>query len=131
MKTVAAAFVALLVLGSCARDETAAAYGGADKVWRVVEIDNVPFAARATLTFPEPGQIAGDAHCNSYRADMTAPYPWFDAGPIASTRKQCPDYASETRFLNALADMNLSEILGDTMILSTPEGRSIILKADG
>ncbi|ABG31011.1 META domain-containing protein [Roseobacter denitrificans] len=131
MKTSAAIAVALLAVNGCTRDETAAAYGGADKVWRVVEIDDIPFASRATLTFPAPGQIAGDAPCNSYSAAITVPYPWFDAGPIVATKKRCADASHEARFLEALANMSLSEILRDTMILSTPEGRSIIFKADG
>ncbi len=131
MRTTGAVLLALLAIGGCAKDETVAAYGGADKVWRVVEIDGVPFGENATLTFPASGQIAGDGPCNGYSAEMTAPYPWFDAGPILATKKLCPDAASETLYFEALENVSLSEVLRDTMILSTPEGRSIIFKADG
>lgn len=126
----ALASLSYLLLLACTGDETVAAYGGADRNWRVVEIDNVPFNANATLRFVEKGQINGSAPCNSYFAAMTAPYPWFDAGPIGATRRMCADAEAETIFFEALSDMTLSEVLGDTLILSTPEGRSIILTSD-
>lgn len=131
MRRVAFICASALLLVACRGDETVAGYGGAEKLWRVVEIDGVAFTAGATMRFPEPGRIAGDAPCNSYAATMTAPYPWFQTGPIAATRRYCPDADAETAFFSALAEMTLSEVLGDTMILSTPEGRSIILKSDG
>lgn len=124
------ALMAAVALGGCSKDETVAAYGGAGKIWRVTEIDGAPFTERATLMFSPAGQISGDAPCNSYSASMTAPYPWFQTGPIRTTKKQCPDANAETLFLAALGQMTLSEVLGNTLILSTPEGRTLILQAD-
>jgi heat shock protein HslJ len=122
--------LALMALAACQGDETVKAYGGADKTWRLVAIDDVPFAASATLVFPEAGKIAGLGPCNSYFATMTVPYPWFEAGPISSTKRMCPDHAAETAFFAALSKMTLSEVLGDTLLLSTPEGRTMLFKAD-
>ncbi|WP_227270915.1 META domain-containing protein [Roseobacter weihaiensis] len=122
---------ALTILSACKRDETVAGYGAAGQVWHVTEIDGVPFAANATLTFPEPGRIAGKAPCNAYSASMTAPYPWFEVETIAATRALCPDSAAEEAYFEALTDMTLSEVLGTTLILSTPEGRKIILQTGG
>lgn len=122
---------ALTVLSACQRDETVAAYGAADQVWHVTEIDGAPFVAQATLTFPEPGRIAGRSPCNAYSASMTAPYPWFEVETIATTRALCPDSAAEEAYFDALTDMSLSEALGTTLILSTPEGRQIILQTGG
>ena len=121
----------LLALAACQGDETVKAYGGADKTWRLIAIDDVPFAASATMVFPEAGKIAGQGPCNSYFATMTVPYPWFEAGPIGSTKRMCPDHAAEARFFTALSEMTLSEVLGDTLLLSTPEGRTMLFKADG
>jgi heat shock protein HslJ len=121
--------VTILAMG-CAGDETLRAYGAAGKTWRLVELDDKPFAARATLVFPEQGKIAGLAPCNTYSATMSVPYPWFETGPIATTRTFCPDQAAETAFLAALAQMSLSEVLGNTLILSTPDGRIMLFKAD-
>lgn len=115
---------------ACVGDETVVAYGADGKVWRLVEIDEQPFSATATLKFPQTGQMTGRGPCNGYSATMTAPYPWFEAGPIASTKALCPEIEQEQVFLSSLSEMTLSEVLGDTMILSTPEGRSMVFKAD-
>lgn len=119
-----------MILSACQRDETVSAYGAADKVWRLISIDDVPFAAPATLTFPEPGMISGQAPCNTYSTTMTVPYPWFEAGLIVATRSTCPDQQAENLFLETLSEMTLSEVLGNTMILSTPDGSLMLFKAD-
>lgn len=120
-----------LALSACNKDETVAGYGAADKVWQLVELDDAEVAFNATLTFPETGQIAGTAPCNSYSGSMTVPYPWFDAGPLAATRMACPDLDAETAFFTALDEMSLSEVLGDTLLLSNDAGRTMVFKADG
>ncbi|MBL4767229.1 MAG: META domain-containing protein [Rhodobacteraceae bacterium] len=119
----------LFGLGQCGKDETVAGYGAADQVWKLTELDGAAFAAQATVTFPESGVIAGQAPCNSYSGKMDAPYPWFDAEQMAVTRRACPDLAAETTFLAALDDMTLSEVSGDTMILSNDSGREMVFKA--
>lgn len=70
-----ACLIVLLTLSACRRDETVTAYGAADKIWRLTEIDGKAVSYNATLRFPEPGQIAGDAPCNGYSGAMTVPYP--------------------------------------------------------
>jgi heat shock protein HslJ len=110
---------------ACAHDETVASYKSPDKIWVLSEIDGAAFTAQATLTFPDPGRIAGEAPCNRYFADMTAPYPRFVSGPIASTRRICPDDAAERAYFEALSAMTLSEVQGDTLILSNKNGRSM------
>ena len=114
-----------LLATGCQSDETVAAYGGGG-LWLLTEIDGKVFPARATLGFPEPGRIAGTAPCNTYSGRMAAPYPWFEAGDIAVTRRACPDLAAETAFFDALADMTLAEVAGDTLILSTADGREMV-----
>ncbi len=110
-------------------DETVAHYGGAGKNWTLTEIDGARFQAAATLSFPEPGRISGTAPCNRYSADMTAPYPWFEATGIIATRTICPDMAAETVFLSALAAMRFSEILNDLMILTNDSGAEMVFTA--
>lgn len=128
---VLACIVLALALSACRRDETVTAYGAADKTWRLIEIDGKTVPYEANLRFPEAGQIAGDAPCNSYSGAMTVPYPWFDAQEIVATQLACPDIDAETAYLAALSEMTLSEVLGDTLILSTAEGRKMVFKADG
>ncbi|MGB7244918.1 MAG: META domain-containing protein [Sulfitobacter sp.] len=118
-----------MTLATCdAGDETVRAYGAADKTWVLESIDEAAFEAAATLTFPEPGRIAGKAPCNAFSADMTVPYPWFETGPIMATRMACPDLPAETEFLTALSDMTLSEVLGDTLVLSNDANRSMVFR---
>ena len=118
-------------LARCAGDETVSAYGGSATEWRLVELDGTPFAATATLNLSEPGRISGQAPCNSYFADQSAPYPWFRAGPIGATRRACPALDQENAFLTALSEMSLSEVSGDTLILSNDAGREMVFTAEG
>ncbi|WP_318527815.1 META domain-containing protein [Defluviimonas sp. WL0050] len=120
----------LLLATACQGNETVAAYGAGNGSWQLTEIDGVPFPARATLSFPEPGRIAGEAPCNIYSGRMDAPYPWFEAKDLAVTRRACPDLAEETTFFEGLSAMTLSEISGDTLILSTPDGREMVFTKD-
>ncbi len=129
MKPIAALLV-VLGLAACRDDETVGAYGAADRVWSLIELDGAPFQQNATLTFPENDRIAGKAPCNSYTGVMNAPYPWFEAGPLAVTRMACPDLDSEAQYFSALADMTLSEVAGDTLILSNEAGREMLFKSD-
>jgi heat shock protein HslJ len=120
-----------MLVTACRADETLRAYGAADRVWTLVELDGKPFTARATIEFPEAGRIAGQAPCNSYFAELTVPYPWFETGPIGSTKMACPDLNAEAQFFEALDAMTLSEVLNNTLILSTSEGREMIFKTGG
>lgn len=129
MTRIIAIFLPVIALAGCFEDETVTGYGAANRTWVLESIDKTPFPARATLEFPEPGRIAGQAPCNRYSAEQSAPYPWFSAQKIAATRRACPELNSETRFLAALGDMTLSEVLEDTLILSTGDGREMVFKA--
>lgn len=129
MKIGVAGLIAAVALIGCQGDETVRAYGGEGRTWLLAEINGNAFPARATLTFPKTGEIAGEGPCNSYSAEMAVPYPWFETGPIAATRRACPDLAAETDFLEGLARASLSEVAGDTLILSDPDGFSMVFKA--
>ncbi|WP_295311557.1 META domain-containing protein [Roseobacter sp.] len=122
---------AVLLLAGCYGDETATAYGAADKTWVLEEIGGTAATGRTTLLFPEPGTIAGETACNRYSASMTVPYPWFEAGPVATTRKACPEdaTASERAYLATLQTMSLIEVLGDTLILTNDDDAAMIFKA--
>lgn len=126
-----ASVMMLLAVSACQKDETVAGYGATDKLWRLIEMDGAAVDYTATLTFPQAGQIAGAAPCNSYSATMTVPYTWFGVDALTATRRACPELASETAFFAALSDMTLSEVLGNTLILSTDDGREMVFNADG
>lgn len=129
MKTLFTLTLLLAALSACRKDETLRAYGGGDRTWALKILNDSPFPATATLTFPKAGEIAGQGPCNRYFAAMTVPYPWFDVGVIGSTRMACPDHEAETAFLQALEAATLSEVLGDVMILSNTEGLEMVFNA--
>ncbi len=118
----------LSLFGAC-KDETVTGYGGDAATWTLQSIDERPFGARATLILPEEGQIAGQAPCNSYSGQQTAPYPWFAPTGIAATKRACPEFDAEARYFRALAEMTLVEVVGDILILSNDAGREMIFSA--
>jgi len=122
------AAISLFALTACA-DETISGYVDADATFRLVEIDGAPFAATADISFPEPGIARGTAPCNSWSAAQTAPYPWIEIGPIAATKRACPELNAEQRFFSALADMAIAEISGDVLILTGEDGGEMVFRA--
>lgn len=118
-----------LLLTGCQGDETLRAYGAADKIWQVVELHGAAFAATATIAFPEEGRIRGKGPCNGYSATQDVPYPWFKAGPILATRMACPALAAESAYFNALSAATLSEVAGNTLILSNEDAVLLVFKS--
>lgn len=114
------------LLCACAADETISGYAGVGSAWQLTALDGAPWTASGTLEFPEAGRIAGQAPCNRYFATQTAPYPWFDSGPVGASRMACPDLDAETDFFAALEAMTLSEVTGNTLILSNDAGREMV-----
>jgi heat shock protein HslJ len=113
----------------CAGDETISGYADPETTYVLNELDGASFAARATITFPEQGRAAGEAPCNSWSAEQSAPYPWFSLGPIAATRRACPELTAEGAYLSALAAMTLAEVQGGILILSNEDGRELVFEA--
>lgn len=109
----------LLGLAGCLRDETVTGYAAG--VWQLQHSQT----AQITLDLTAHGQISGRGPCNSYSATQTAPYPWFEPGPIASTRVACPDLAIEQAFLAALSLMQLAEVAGPVLLLSNDSGETL------
>ncbi len=119
-----------LALMACAGDQTISAFADPGASYRLIEINGAPFPATATISFPEKGTIRGRGPCNTYSAKQTAPYPWFEPGPVVATRMACADLAHETRFLATLASMSLAEISGDTLILRDDADAQMVFRAE-
>ncbi|GLQ35039.1 hypothetical protein GCM10007939_13220 [Amylibacter marinus] len=115
-----------LPLSACAADETISGYVDADAIWVLRQMDQQPVHAQITLQFPAKGQARGQAPCNSYHAQQTAPLPWFQLGPIAATKRACPDLPLETRYFSALSRATMAESTGNTLILSDDDGLELI-----
>lgn len=127
---VVSGLIAATALLAACRDETLAGYGAADKVWVLSTLDEAPFEARATLSFPQTGKLAGQAPCNSYHGAQKAPYPWFQTEALVTTRMTCPDQRAEDIYLQSLASMTEAEVAGDVLILRNEAGQEMIFKAD-
>ena len=121
--------VLLLLPAACAGDETLSGYAEREAVYVLEEIDGAAFAARATIGFPEEGTAQGEAPCNRWSAALEAPYPWFALGPVAATRRACPDLDAEQAFFAALTEMTLAEVQGPVLILSDEAGRAMVFRA--
>ncbi len=114
--------LAALLLAACQGNQGVSRFAGAERVWELHEMAGQPFTARATIGFPEAGKIAGEAPCNSYSGRQKAPYPWFEAAEIVTTKRACPQLAEEHRFFAMLRRMRLAEVSGDVLVLSDESG---------
>ena len=128
LKLIFSLIVALALTG-CARDASISKFVDPVQAFHLIELDGAPFGARATIQFPEAGQVVGQGPCNRYGAAQTVPYPWFAIEGIAATRMACSDLASEAAFFAALEDMTLAEVSNDTLILSNSSGRQMVFEA--
>lgn len=124
------ALLALVLSIPGCTDETISGYADPATTYRLVEIAGTPFDARATITFPDEGRAAGDAPCNRWSAVQTVPYPWFDLGPIAATKRTCADLKAEDVFFATLTEMTLAEVQGPVLILSDDTGREMVFEAE-
>jgi heat shock protein HslJ len=118
-----------LLLTACSPDEGISNFIDKDTEFRLVELDNTPFVARATIQFPDAGEVVGQAPCNRYFATQSVPYPWISIDSIGATRMACPDMAAEAAFFAALTDMTLVAVQGRTLILSNSSGRRMVFQA--
>ncbi|MHA6265257.1 META domain-containing protein [uncultured Aliiroseovarius sp.] len=119
--------IAALTVTAC-KDETISGFADRKDNWVLQELDREPFDAVATISFPEPGRIFGQAPCNRYSSEQKAPYPWFEIGPVAATRMACDALPLEQAFFDALGQMRQIEVLDDTLIMSNDAGRQMVFR---
>lgn len=115
---------------ACQPDETISGYADPAAVYTLKTVNDAPFDATATITFPEEGVVRGMGPCNSFQASQTAPYPWFELGPIAATKRACPNLPAETSFFEVLTRMTLSEVNGPVLILSNTNDEALVFQSD-
>lgn len=122
-------FALPLLLANCATDETISGYVEPSVIFQLTEVDGEPFTSTATISFPEEGRISGRGPCNSYSARQSAPYPWFEIGPVLATRMTCGDLAQEIDFFEKLAQMTQIEVAGNVLILRGEAGRDLVFQS--
>lgn len=120
--------LSLLLLVACGPDETVTAFASTD-IYGLRLMNGAVVQDGTTLDIGQTGRISGESYCNSYSAPQTAPYPWFEIGPVAATRNACPELAAETAYLDLLGRVALVEVSGDTLILSNTDGVELVFQA--
>lgn len=130
MKTTGLMLLATMTLLACGPDETISGYADENATYVLTSINDTAFSARATIGFPTEGKVRGAGPCNIFNAAQTAPYPWFAIGPIASTRRACPDLDLEQVLFMTLGQMRFAEVVGDVLILSGDEDALMVFQAE-
>ena len=115
---------------ACGPDETISGYADPEAVYVLTTVGDKVFAARATIAFAAEGEVTGTGPCNTFRAAQAVPYPWFELGPIASTRRACDDLALESAYFTALGQMRFAEVVGETLILTDEADQIMVFQAE-
>ncbi|MEM9715524.1 MAG: META domain-containing protein [Pseudomonadota bacterium] len=116
-----AALGIILAMAGCQKDETIAGFTTPDTVWNLELINDTPVEPVFTIQFAEDGRTFGQADCNRFTSVQSAPYPWFDLGPIAVTKALCLNNQDEGRYILALDAAETVEIAGDVLLITGPE----------
>ena len=72
--------------------------------------------------------ISGSAGCNSYNASYEASGSEISFGPIAATKKICPEdeQSTEDRYLQLLAEVGSFEVSGRSMSMNDTDGTPVL-----
>ena len=72
--------------------------------------------------------ISGNAGCNSYNASYEASGGDISFGPIAATKKICPEdeQSTEDRYLQLLAEIGSYEVSGRSMSMNDTDGTPVL-----
>ena len=72
--------------------------------------------------------ISGNAGCNSYHASYEATGSEISFGPIAATKKICPEdeQSTEDRYLQLLAEIGSFEVSGRSMSMNDQDGTPVL-----
>ena len=72
--------------------------------------------------------ISGSAGCNSYNASYEASGSDISFGPIAATKKICPEdeQSTEDRYLQLLAEVGSFEVSGRSMSMNDTDGTPVL-----
>jgi heat shock protein HslJ len=77
--------------------------------------------------------ISGNAGCNSYNGSYEASGSDISFGPIAATKKVCPEdeQSTEDRYLQLLAEIGSFEVSGRSMSMNDTEGTPVLQFSQG
>lgn len=125
--------LASLALAACAADPPAPAPAPlAGSVWLLDSLRGAPVTTPVSLNFTDQ-RVEGVAPCNRYFGAYAraATGDGLSIGPVAATRRACPDLALEDAFLGALTDAAALRIAGATLILLDEDSNEIMRLSRG
>lgn len=117
-------------LTTCGPDETISRFADPQASYTLISVDSEAYWPSATIRFPEPGKVTGTGPCNIFNATQRVPYPWFELGPITSTKRACPDLNAEADYFAALTEMRFAEVVGGTLLLTNETGREMVFQVE-
>ena len=98
--------------------------------WRAAEIGGRAVAdpVQSTLVFEDGDRVRGNTGCNSFQGSITRRGPFLSFGPLATTRRACPEAImdQEQRFMAALDATRLFERSGPLLLLLGEDGVPLI-----
>ncbi|NRB70389.1 MAG: META domain-containing protein [Xanthomonadales bacterium] len=104
-----------------AADTVGAAESLAGSAWWVEDINGLGVVdrSRSTIGFGEPGRVMGSTGCNRYQGTLEANGSALSFGPLAGTRRACPEALmnQEQKFFAAMAAVVSWKIDPDTGLL--------------
>jgi len=88
---------------------------------------------QSTLAFEEGAAVHGNTGCNSFQGAITLRGAFLSFGPLATTRRACPEVVmdQEQRFLAALEATRLFEKSGRFLLLLGEDGAPLVRLAPG
>lgn len=128
--TVAAGAVVLTLASGCSSNPAAQAGSGQSAAltgttWQLLDLGGQPGNQQTLKLDASQGTASGNGGCNNFNGA----YQWsgksLKLGPLASTRRACPDAAGgrqEGAFLQALEATSAWKVEGNTLILSSDTG---------
>jgi len=125
-----ALIAALCAAAAAAPAAAQSPYDNPNVTWELTQIDTTFYKSKATLNFPEPGQVAGKAPCNNFTGMQKGTWPDFETGPLAVTRMACPEMAEENEFFRMLALMTSATTADETLTLSGDGHLMIFIAAE-
>ncbi len=118
--------ILLSILTACLKDETVSGQTLAADVWWLKSMNEAPISSDISISFPDEGRISGQAPCNRYFGNQTAPLPWFEVSGLGSTKMACSELDLEGQYFTVLQKMTTAEVSGDTLILKSDAGQALV-----
>ncbi|MGR3320896.1 MAG: META domain-containing protein [Pseudooceanicola sp.] len=119
--------LALVALAGCFDDSN---FPSDDVIWVLTEMNGQPVTFDATLKVSQDGTLSGLAPCNRFNGNWFLSDSGLTIGPLATTRRACPEMEAETAYLTALQAATEVSPAGEQLDLSGG-GQTLVFRTGG